>query len=256
MSDPHRLEGRVAVVTGASRNIGYAVAQALSRAGASVVINGVDGEGLEAARKRLQEDAPSPVVAVGGDICDSAVTARIVAETIEIFGGVDILVNNALIDGGIDGFAVLDAPRESWDRKLEGYVHAPLRLLREMYPSMRERGHGAVINVVSGVAFTPITPMGTYGVTKAAMVALTRQLARELAPEIRVNALCPGTTSEDGVLAHQAMRPLLDKVPMKRMGRAAEAALGAVYLASDASSYTTGHVLFVDGGRTELVTPD
>lgn len=68
--------------------------------------------------------------------------------------------------------------------------------------------------------------------------------------------LRPGTSSEDGVLTHQAMRPLLDRVPMKRMGRAAEAALGAVYLASDASSYTTGHVLFVDGGRAELVTPD
>ena len=96
------------------------------------------------------------------------------------------------------------------------------------------------------------------GGQKAKLTPTNEQMAlqaRQFAPHVRVNALCPGTTSEDGVLKHEAMRPLLDKVPLKRMGQAEETARAALFLASDASSYTTGNVLFADGGRTELVTP-
>lgn len=249
------LKGRVAIVTGASRNIGYEAAKALAKAGAAVVVNGLDGEALQRVAEELRTLGAGAAIAAG-DICEERVTREIAAVALKEFGGVDILVNNALIDGGADQCPTLETSRRSWDRKFEGYVHAPLRLIHDLQESMCARGHGSVINVISGVAFTPIRGMGAYGVSKAAMLALTRQLARELAPEIRVNAVCPGTTSMDGQLLHEGMRPLLARVPLHRMGRAEETARAILHLASDASSYTTGAVLFADGGRTELIAPD
>ena len=249
------LKGRVAVVTGASRNIGYETAKALAGAGAAVVVNGMDGDALARVVDELRPLGAGAAMAVG-DICEERVTREIAAVALKEFGGVDILVNNALIDGGADQCPTLETPRLSWDRKFEGYVHAPLRLINDLQETMRARGHGSVVNLISGVAFTPIKGMGAYGVAKAALYALTRQLARELAPHIRVNAVCPGTTSADGKLVHEGMRPLLRHVPLNRMGRAEETARAVHFLASDAAAYTTGQVLFADGGRSELIAPD
>jgi NAD(P)-dependent dehydrogenase (short-subunit alcohol dehydrogenase family) len=250
------MTGRVAVVTGATRNIGYAIAEALATAGASVVINALRDDGLERAIEQLDELGPARVVGVAGDLCDRDTTAAIAELALTEFNGADVVVNNALIDGGPDGHTLLAAPRTAWDRQFEGYVHAPLRLLRALAPSMAERDHGAVVNVVSGAAFTPLAGMATYGVTKAALWALTRHLAKELAPTVRVNALCPGTTSESGTLEVPGMETLVRHVPLRRIGQASEVARAALFLASDASIYTTGQLLYADGGRTELIAPE
>jgi NAD(P)-dependent dehydrogenase (short-subunit alcohol dehydrogenase family) len=114
---------------------------------------------------------------------------------------------------------------------------------------MAQRDGGSIINVVSGSGFQPSPNLGAYGVSKAALWMMTRYLAAEAAPAIRVNALCPGITSPDGQPEHLAHRQLLPLVPMRRLGRADEMVGAAIYLASDAASYTTGEILFVNGGR-------
>ena len=249
------LAGRSAVITGGSSNIGFAIAERFLRAGAHITINALDDELLADAAASLQAIAGERVTVVPGDILEPTTRDRLVDAALEAGGGVDVVVNDVLIDGGTNRLTLLDSPRRDWDRLIEGYLHAPLQLVRGARASMVERGHGCVINLVTGAAFTPIAGMGTYGVTKAMMWALTRHLAAELAPHIRVNAVCPGTTSRDGTLKVEGMAPLIARVPMKRMGRAAETAEAALFLASDAASYTTGQLLFCDGGRTELAAP-
>jgi NAD(P)-dependent dehydrogenase (short-subunit alcohol dehydrogenase family) len=249
------LAGRVAVVTGASRNIGFAIAELFARHGASLVVNSMNVDALEDVAEHLRSIGDGKVVVAAGDVCDPATTTKIIDAALGDLGGADIIVNNALIDGGRDGFTLLDAPRSAWDRQLGGYLHTPLRLAAALAPSMTARGHGSIVNVVSGAAFTPMSGMATYGVTKATMWAMTRHLAKELAPDIRVNALCPGTTSASGELELEAMRPLVARVPLERLGTAAETAKAALFLASDGSSYTTAQLLFVDGGRSELISP-
>jgi NAD(P)-dependent dehydrogenase (short-subunit alcohol dehydrogenase family) len=249
------LAGRVAVVTGATRNIGFATAELFARQGASLVINALSEDALDDTAEHLRSIGDGKVVAAAGDICDAATTTRIIEAALDVLGGADIIVNNALIDGGRDGFTLLEAPRSAWDRQFEGYIHAPLRLAAALAPTMAAGGHGSIVNVISGAALTPLSGMATYGVTKAAMWAMTRHLAKELAPDIRVNALCPGTTSATGELELEAMKPLVARVPLQRLGTAAETARAALFLASDASSYTTAQLLFADGGRSELISP-
>ena len=248
------LTGRVAIVTGASQNIGKAIAEALAEAGASLVISALDADELDAAAEEMRTTQRALVETVAGDLCEEGFAHQIADRALDAYGGVDIVVNNALIDKG-ERCALLEVSRPSWDRKFAGYLFSPLDLVARTTASMAERGHGSVINVVSGAALTPIVGMGAYGVSKATMWAMTRQLARELAPHVRVNALCPGTTTETGTIEQAKTEPLLRSVPLQRMGTARESAEAALFLASDASSYTTGQMLRVDGGRSELVSP-
>jgi len=245
------LEGRTALVTGASKNIGRAIALELALAGADVVITGRDPMRLDAAAAEMRSLAPGRrILPVAGDAANPDVLDHLAAEALRELGGIDVLVANAVF--AEDQVApIVDSPPELWDRGMRGFVLGPLRLIRALHPRMAQRGHGSIITILSTAGFTPIPGRGAYGVMKSAMWTMTRYLAMELAPEVRVNALCPGTTSEDGQL-REDNGWLIPAVPLGRMGRAAELAQTALFLSSDASSYTTGQVVFCDGGRVSL----
>jgi len=251
---PRPLAGRVAVVTGATKNIGLATAHELAGAGADLVITARTAHQLEEVARRLEVVHGGRVVPVAGDICDPGAVDELVSVTMSSFGGVDVVVNNALIRIP-PAESTLDATDDDWDAGLAGYIKGPARLLRGLVPSMRARGHGSIVNLVSTAAFSAVPGLGAYGTSKAAMWAWSRYLAAELAPEIRVNAVCPGTTSEEGadaVARSPIWQKILPLVPLARMGAPEECARAVLFLASDASSYTTGQVIFVDGGRVAL----
>jgi NAD(P)-dependent dehydrogenase (short-subunit alcohol dehydrogenase family) len=257
-----RLDGQVAVVTGASANIGAAIAASYARAGADVVIAARGAEALERTAAAIRAAAPDrrvePVVA---DITRADDGDRLIAHALDTFGRVDILVNNAYSAGLDEGRDVLDVSDATWDAVLDANLRGPLRLIRGVAHAMLDGGRGGnIINVISGSGLLPnSTPghrpaptMAPYGVSKAALWMLTRYLAAELAPQIRVNALCPGLVSEAGGMRDEEPYERLLRlgaVPMNRIGRPEEIAGAAVYLASPAASYTTGEMLVCNGGR-------
>jgi NAD(P)-dependent dehydrogenase (short-subunit alcohol dehydrogenase family) len=250
-----RLDGQVALVTGASKNIGAAIAASYARAGADVLLVARGAERLETVAARIRELAPDRRVETAtADVGDVGDISALAAHALDTFGRVDTLVNNAF-DAGLDeGLNVLDVPDATWERVFAINVLAPLRLTRAL---MRA---GNVINLVSGSGLLPNSApghlpaptMAPYGVTKGALWTLTRYLAAELAPDVRVNALCPGLVSEGGGMRDEEPYERLIRsgaVPMGRIARPEEIAGAAVYLASAAASYTTGEILVCNGGR-------
>ena len=240
------LEGRTAVVTGASRNIGAAVALGMAQAGADLVVVARDPGPLAAHAELIRSRTGRHVAEVAVDLRDESAPDAIAAAATQLPGDVDVLVNNAYVGGPVG--PLLDASEHAWEDLLSVNLMAPLRLCRRFAASLRAH-RGTVINVVSGSGLLPNADVGPYGVSKAALWMLTRCLAAELAPEIRVNALCPGITSPDGRPVHPVQEQLLPLVPMGRLARADELVGAAVYLASEAASYTTGALLIVNGGR-------
>jgi len=256
--DALRLDGQVALVAGASKNIGAAIAASFARAGADVLLVARGEERLAAVAEQIRALAPERRVETAtADVGDAADLERLAAHALATFGRVDTLVNNALDAGLSEGLNVLDVPDSTWERVFAINLFAPLRLTRALAPSME---HGNVINVVSGSGLLPNSApghlpaptMAPYGVSKGALWTLTRYLAAELAPNIRVNALCPGLTSEGGGMRDEEPYERLLRsgaVPMMRIARPEEIAGAAVYLASPAASYTTGELLVCNGGR-------
>jgi NAD(P)-dependent dehydrogenase (short-subunit alcohol dehydrogenase family) len=260
--DALRLDGQVALVTGASKNIGASIAASYAGAGADVLLVARGEERLEATAATIRRQAPEcRVETVLADVTVRAEVDRLAAEALERFGRVDVLVNNALAAGLEDGLDVLDVGDEVWEHVFEANLFGPLRLTRALARAMLESGRGgSVINLVSGSALLPNSApghrpaptMAPYGVSKGALWTLTRYLASELAPHVRVNALCPGLVSEDGGMrVEEPYQRLIDSgaVPMARIGRPEEIAGAALYLASPAASYTTGELLICNGGR-------
>ncbi|HEY4095838.1 MAG TPA: SDR family oxidoreductase [Baekduia sp.] len=257
-----RLDGLVAVVTGASANIGAAIAASYARAGADVLLVARGAETLERTAAAIGTAAPQRrVETVTADVAVAADCDRLVDVALHTFGRVDVLVNNAYSAGLGEGRDVLDVSDATWDEVLEANLRAPLRLARAVARPMLDAGRaGSIINVISGSGLLPNSApghrpaptMAPYGVSKAALWMLTRYLAAELAPLIRVNALCPGLVSETGGMRDEEPYERLLRsgaVPMNRIGRPEEIAGAAVYLASPAASYTTGEMLVCNGGR-------
>jgi NAD(P)-dependent dehydrogenase (short-subunit alcohol dehydrogenase family) len=257
-----RLDGQVALVTGASKNIGAAIAASFASAGADVVLVARGARQLTATAEVIRRQAPGRrIEAVVADVGDRDEIDRLVDDVLHTCGHVDTLVNNAYSAGLEEGASFLDVSDSAWEHVLETNLLSPVRLSRALAREMLAGGSGGnIINVISGSGFLPNSApghlpaptMAPYGVSKAALWMLTRYLAAELAPQIRVNALCPGLTSEAGAMrAEEPYARLLRSgaVPMGRIGRPEEIAGAAVYLASPAASYTTGEVLICNGGR-------
>jgi len=245
--DRFRLDGRTALVTGASRNIGAAISRAFAAAGASLVVNARSAAPLDAHAAALRERFGVAVTAIAADLSQPAERARLIAEMGRLTGGIDVLVNNAAVGSRPDHG--LETTPAMWAAAYEVNVAAPFELCRALVPDMQQRGRGAVVNVLSTAAFAVVPPMLAYGATKAALWTMTKYLARECAPAVRVNAVCPGTVQEGGALKVPSWAQLLPLTALGRVGEPDEVAAAALFLASDASSYTTGQVLFVDGGR-------
>ena len=249
------LSDRVAIVTGASRGIGEAIATRFAEAGASVVLCARKAETLEAAAKTIADRfGKERVLAVSAHTGKEVDCVRIVAETIQRFGKVDVLVNNAATNPYFGSF--LDVDMGAWDKTFEVNLKGYFFMSREVARDLLSReAPGSIINIASiaGLMGSPL--QGVYGMTKAAIVSMTKTLSAELsARRVRVNAIAPGwvdTKFASAVLKDDALvAEVVKRTPMQRYGAPEEIAGGALYLASDASTYVTGHTLVIDGGLT------
>jgi meso-butanediol dehydrogenase / (S,S)-butanediol dehydrogenase / diacetyl reductase len=248
------LKGKVVLVTGGGSGIGEAVARRFAALGAKVGITGRRAEPLQ----HLAADIGA--LALPGDITDAAAVERAVARLVERFGGLDIVVSNA-------GIAVIGTIEQlddaAWSSVIETNLNGTRHAVRAALPHLRKRGGGAIVNISSIGALYAAKGNAVYGTAKAALLALTKSLARDYGPEgIRVNALCPGwvdtamvepllqmLSRERGITTDAARHLLVQFNPIQRMGRPAEIARCVEFLATDASSYVTGAVLMADGGQ-------
>ena len=247
------VEGKVAVVTGGSRGIGLATALELARSGAAgVTITSRKPENIEAAAEELVASGVEPdrllALAARSDSEDSADEA--IARTVERFGSCDILVNNAGTNPSAGPLMEVDLG--ALDKTWAVNLRAPLLWVRAAYrASMADKG-GSVVNVssIGGLRASPIT--GAYNVSKAGLVHMTRQLAFELAPKIRVNAVAPAVVKTRLSEMLWADEPAAARMhPLGRLGTPEDVARAIVFLASDAADWMTGVILPVDGGMTE-----
>ena len=239
------LDGRAALVTGGSRGIGKAIAAAFAAEGARVMITGRGAEGCEAAAAEI-----GPACAwVAGNVSRTEDAEAAVEAAMARFGAVDILVNNAATNPYIG--PVIDADLPPWDKTMAVNLTAPLVWSQLAWRRwMRERG-GAIINISSVGAYKTTEAYGVYSLSKDALIHLTRQLAVELAPGVRVNAIAPGLIPTE--MARELWEGgrgemIARSFPLKRLGEPADVANAAVFLASGASSWMTGQTLVIDGG--------
>lgn len=243
-----RLDGKTALITGASRNIGFAIACAFAHAGADLLLVARGRERLEQAAVAIRDGAGVRVKTVVADVSTPEGLDSVAAEA-DGLSSVDILVNNAHTVGSSPGKSLFELEEDVWDEVLATNLLGPFRLCRKFGRAMLDGSGGSIINVVSGSGFLPAPGLGAYGSSKAALWMMTRYLAVEGAPKVRVNALCPGLVSEDGEPRNDSHRAIIKDVPMGRVATPDEVAGAALYLSSPAASYTTGEVLIVNGGR-------
>ncbi len=248
------LSGRVALVTGASRGIGREIAVTLAREGAEVAVVARSAEKLAEVAAEI-EGLGRRCHIITADVTDEAAPERIVSETTSALGGITILVNNA---GGNSFMAPLQTMRLSgWRKTLNLNLDSIVALTQAALPALIASGNGSIVNVasVAGLRGSPL--MSHYGAAKAALLSLTQSLAIELAAQgVRVNSLVPGwieTDLTDFLRTDESTEQgLLGRVPMARWGRSEEIAQGALFLASDASSFMTGQSLVLDGGLSAM----
>ncbi|MBM0126745.1 SDR family NAD(P)-dependent oxidoreductase [Pimelobacter simplex] len=263
-----KLDGRTALVTGGSRGLGYAIAQALRDRGANVAIIARDDAAVKSAASRLEGDSSSQsVLPIVADVADSESVQSALTQARDWQGRLDIVVNNAgpqLIPSSLadaEEHAVLSA----FDTKLLGF----LRVSQAALPLLNQEGTGSIVNVAGATAHALVPNTGVTGIVNAAVVALTSFLASEAAPKnVRVNAISPGMTKTEGWLAKNEMaaqqqgkspeevRASMVQMLGIRLGRWAEPSeigAAAAFLASDDASYMTGQVLRVDGGLSKPV---
>lgn len=242
------LDGKVALVTGASRGIGRAIAEEFARSGAKVVISSRKLDALESTAAEIRSATGGEVDVFAANAGDPEAAAACVAHTIERFGALDVLVNNAATNPYMGSMIDIDLPRldKTYDVNLRGVFVWIQEAWRQ---HMAENG-GNVINLSSIGGLSVETSIGHYNVTKAALLHLTRSLAKELSPGVRMNAICPGLVKTDMARAlwEGNEDALGTMIPLGRLGEPADIANAALFLASDASSWMTGTMMVVDGG--------
>lgn len=243
------LAGRVALVTGASRGIGAACAQAFLAAGASVSIGARDEDALSALEDRL--DAPSRVLALPTDVTDAAALSRLVEATVERFGRLDAAINNA---GTIHRPApIADIDPDEFDRVVATNLRGVYLSMRAEIPAMLQAGGGTIVNISSAAGIKGVPGMSAFAAAKAGVIALTRTAALDYsAQNIRINAIAPGPILAGPILnaPPQTREQVASTLPVGRMGRPDEVAAAAVWLCSAQSGFVTGTALAIDGGQT------
>jgi 2-deoxy-D-gluconate 3-dehydrogenase len=246
--DAFRLDGRVALVTGASTGLGQAIAMALAEAGADVACHG-NTHAPDATCEAVAK-AGRKAFAVTGDLSDRETPRQLVANTIDHFGRLDILVNNA---GTIRRAPATDYSEEDWQTVIEVNLSGVFRLSQLAGRHMIEHSSGKILNIASLLSFQGGITVPAYAAAKGGVAQLTKALANEWAAKgVNVNAIAPGYIRTDNTRALQAdetrNRQILERIPAGRWGEPADLAGAAVFLCSAASDYVNGHLLVVDGG--------
>jgi NAD(P)-dependent dehydrogenase (short-subunit alcohol dehydrogenase family) len=248
-----QLTDRVAIVTGASRGLGSAIAEGLAEHGAQVVLSSRKQQDLDQEADRINARWGTRAVAIAAHAGREADLGALVDQTMGRFGRIDILVNNA----GTNPYfgPTLDAEPVAWDKTFEVNLRGYFLLTRLVYRAWMAEHGGAVLNIASTGGLRPALGLGVYDVTKAGVITLTRQLAREIGGRVRVNCIAPGLFKTRFAEALWGNPEILERVlasnPMGRIGDPPEVAGAAVFLVSDAASYVNGQVLVIDGGGAE-----
>jgi 7-alpha-hydroxysteroid dehydrogenase len=258
--DLFRLDGKVAIVTAAGRGIGARIATAFAEVGADVVIGARSEDQLADVAKQVEALGRKAVV-VPGDLGSREGMAKLVDAAMSELGRIDIVVNNA---GGTMPMSFMDTSERAFEEALRWNVTTAFNLTQLAVPHMLASGGGSVINIASVAGSFSSRGFSAYGTAKGALLKLTRHLAQDLSPNIRVNAVSPGSTMTsalDMVLQMPEIeQAMVDGTPLKRLGTVDDIAAAALYLASDAGAYVTGRDIRVDGGieasNLEMPIPD
>lgn len=246
------LQGKVAIVTGASKGIGESMARGLAEFGAKVVVSSRKQDAVEEVAQAFRNDGLE-ATAIAAHVGDTAALGKLVGETVKVYGGVDILINNAATNPVFG--PVLLSDEGVFDKIMGVNVKAPFELSKRVFPIMQERGGGSIINISSIGGLHPEPMLGIYSVSKAALISLTKVLASEWGPaKVRVNAICPGLVKTKFSRAlwesEEILHRFTEELPLRRIAQPDEVGPLAVFLASDAAGYCTGGVYAVDGGHT------
>jgi 3-oxoacyl-[acyl-carrier protein] reductase len=246
-----RLDGRSALVTGASRGIGRGIAEGLAAAGARVAVNHLPTEEDAADATDVVDsisDAGGEAFALPADVSEEASVRGMVDDFVaEVGEGPDVLVNNA---GVVRQSRLAEMPVEQWDEVMSVDLRGVFLVTRFVLPGMLERGSGKIVNVASQLGIKGGTELVHYSAAKAGVIGMTRALAREVSPEVNVNAIAPGPVETEllGDLSAEWREAKEAELPMGRLGRVEDVVPTAVFLASDDADYYTGQTLSPDGG--------
>jgi 3-oxoacyl-[acyl-carrier protein] reductase len=245
-----RLQGKVALITGASRGIGHTISKLFAKEGAKLIINYSRSE--KEARGLSEELMKSgqEVLLVRADVSRSDEVKGMISQAIKRFARIDVLVNNA---GVLIPEPFLESTEETWDKTMAVNLKGAYLCSKEVAPIMLKQGKGKIINISSicGLAERTVLRNTAYVVSKAGIIGLTRSMAVNLGPTINVNAICPGTIDTDMivVLGPERVKAGIEDAILKRIGKPQDIAYATLFLASDESSFITGEILTVSGGR-------
>jgi pteridine reductase len=241
------LAGRVALITGGAKRLGNAIAHALHQEGTQLVIHYRSSKsGADALVDELNALRPRSAVAIGCDLLDTKALPSLVERTLAHFGRLDILVNNA---SSFYPTPIGSITEQHWDDLLGSNLKAPLFLAQAAVPALRAT-QGLILNMVDIHAQRPLPSHTVYSIAKAGLATLTKSLARELGPEIRVNGIAPGPVLwPEQQMSAELQQEIINKTALKRQGSPQDIARAALYFAKDAP-YVTGQILAVDGGRS------